>query len=235
MISSKNIAICDDEKRIREGIKEILKEWNMATVIQEFSSGNQLLEAVSKGYLPDIVLLDVAMDGLSGMETAARLKEQTNVILIFISGVKEQVFRAFDVGAFHYLLKPAKKEKLLTVMERAAAEVEKQSALSKHMVVKVDGSYRKLEIRDILYAESDGRKVILHMKKETLKFYGKMDELEKKLGEGFYRCHRGFLVALSEIKAYDSTSITVSNGERIYLAKRKYSDFVQTYCSFLQE
>ena len=203
--------------------------------VQEFSSGQELLEAVRQEYTPDIVLLDIAMEGMNGMETAKKLREISDVILIFVTGVKEQVFSAFDVGAFHYLLKPVEKKKLLEVMERAVAEAEKTSARKRYMLVKVSGGYRKINMADILYAESNGRKVILHMKQENLEFYDKMEELEQRLGEGFYRCHRSYLVSLAEVRGYDSTSIMLSNGEVIYLAKRKYMEFVQLYCRFLQE
>lgn len=230
-----NIAICDDESRIREGIRIVLEEDIKTAILRDFSSGEELLEAVRQGYQPSIVLLDIAMNGINGMETAVKLKEQTDAILIFVTGVKAQVFHAFDVGAFHYLVKPVKKEKLLSVMKHAVSEVEKRNTKSKHMIVKTSDGYRKLALSDILYAESDGRKVILHMENETLEFYAKMDELEKQLGKIFYRCHRGYLVALEKIISYDSTSITVSNGEQIYLAKRKYGDFVQAYFDFLQE
>ena len=230
-----NIAICDDEIRIREGIRRILKDGFKEAKIREFSSGKELLEAVDHEYMPDIVLLDIAMEGMDGMETAKKLRKLSDMILIFVTGVKEQVFSAFDVGAFHYLLKPVEKKKLLEVMERAVAEVEKTNARKKYMLVKVSGGCRKVNIEDILYAESNGRKVILHMKQENLEFYDKMEELEQRLGDGFYRCHRSYMVSLSEVRGYDNTSITLSNGEVIYLSKRKYSDFVQKYCRFLQE
>lgn len=230
-----NIAICDDESRIREGIHRLLKEAFPETEIREFPTGKALLLAVNEQYGPDIVLLDIAMEGMDGMETARKLRELSDTLLIFVTGVKEQVFQAFDVGAFHYLLKPVEKEKLLSVMERAMAEVEKTKARPKFMLIKVQDGYRRLNTSEILYAESEGRKVILHTKKEKLEFYEKMDDLEKRLGEGFYRCHRSYLVSLSQIRGYDSTSISLSNGEQIYLAKRKYGEFVQVYCRFLQE
>ncbi len=230
-----NIAICDDESRIREGIKNVLKEAFPNVCLREFSSGQELLAAAGHEYMPDIVLLDIAMDGMNGMETARRLRELSDMLLIFVTGVKEQVFQAFDVGAFHYLLKPVDKEKLISVVSKAIAEVEKNNLQPKIMLVKAADGYRRVNIEDILYAESDGRKVILHMKQEILEFYDRMEELEKRLGAGFYRCHRGYIVSLSEIRGYDSTSIVLSNGDRIYLAKRKYGEFVKIYCSFLQE
>lgn len=230
-----NVAICDDESRIREGICTVLSEAFPEMTIREFVSGQELLETIGGQYMPDIVLLDIAMDGMDGMETAKKLRELSDMLLIFVTGMKEQVFQAFDVGAFHYLLKPVEEEKLLSVMERAVSEVEKTKNRPRYMLVKVSDGYRRLNMADILYAESDGRKVILHTRQEKLEFYEKMEELEKRLGEGFYRCHRGYLVSLAEIRGYDSTSICISNGDRIYLAKRKYGEFVQTYCRFLQE
>lgn len=233
------IAICDDESRSREGIKNILKEAFPDIELREFSCGQELAEAAGTDYLPDIILMDIAvngMDGMDGMEMARRLRKMSPAtILIFVTGVREQVFQAFDVGAFHYLLKPVEAEKLISVVKRAVVEVEKTNAKPRYMLVKVPGGYRRLNTEDILYAESDGRKVILHLKQENLEFYEKMEELEQRLGEGFYRCHRGYLVSLAEIREYDNANIRMSNGETVYLAKRKYGEFVQIYGRYLRE
>lgn len=230
-----NIAICDDEVRGRERILTLLeKEFSRAKTC-EFDSGMKLLESVKEGYRPDIVLIDIAMDGMDGMETARRLKELSDAILIFVTGVKEQVFDAFDVGAFHYLMKPIDLDKMTGVLKRAIQEVEKKKAAPRYLLVKAEGSHRRILVEDILYVENSGRKVILHMKTECLEYYERMNHLEEVLGEGFYRCHRGYLVALSAISGYDHDSITVGQGDKIYLAKQKYGEFVKLYCDFLKE
>lgn len=230
-----NIAICDDEVRGRERILTLLeKEFSQAKTC-EFDSGMKLLESVKEGYRPDIVLLDIAMDGMDGMETARRLKELSDAILIFVTGVKEQVFDAFDVGAFHYLMKPIDLDKMTGVLKRAIQEAEKKKAAPRYLLVKAEGSHRRIPVEDILYVENSGRKVILHMKTGCLEYYERMNHLEEVLGEGFYRCHRGYLVALSAISGYDHDSITVWQGDKIYLAKQKYGEFVKLYCDFLKE
>lgn len=229
------IAICDDDVRGRERIRTLLdKEFSQAQT-REFDSGMKLLESVKEGYQPDIVLLDIAMNGIDGMETARRLKKQSDAILIFVTGVKEQVFQAFDVGAFHYLMKPVDQDKMTDVLRRAVQEVEKRQAAPRFLLVKAEGCHRRIPVEDILYVENSGRKVILHMKTECLEYYERMNHLEEVLGEGFYRCHRGYLVALSAISGYDHDSITVGTGEKIYLAKQKYGEFVKLYCKFLKE
>lgn len=229
------IAICDDDVRGRERIRTLLeKEFSQAQT-REFDSGMKLLENVEEGWQPDIVLLDIAMEGMDGMETARRLKERSDAILIFVTGVKEQVFQAFDVGAFHYLMKPVDQNKMTDVLKRAVQEVEKRQAAPRYLLVKTEGSHRRVPVEDILYVENSGRKVILHTRTGCLEYYERMNHLEEVLGEGFYRCHRGYLVALPAVDGYDHESITVAGGEKIYLAKQKYSEFVKLYCRFLKE
>ena len=130
------IAICDDEVRGRERIRTLLqKEFSQAQTC-EFDSGMELIKNVEKGYQPDIVLLDIAMEGMDGMQTARRLKELSDAILIFVTGVKEQVFEAFDVGAFHYLMKPVDQDKMTDVLKRAVQEVEKRKNAPRYLLVK---------------------------------------------------------------------------------------------------
>ncbi len=230
-----NIAVCDDEVRGRERILTLLEKEFSQTQTREFDSGMKLIDSVEEGYRPDIVLLDIAMEGMDGMETARRLRELADSILIFVTGVKEQVFDAFDVGAFHYLMKPVDPDKMTDVLKRAVQEAEKRQASPKYLLVKTEGTHRRVPVEDILYAENSGRKVILHTKTECLEYYERMNHLQEVLGEGFYRCHRGYLVALSAISGYDHDSITVGQNDRIYLAKQKYGEFVKLYYKFLKE
>lgn len=229
------IAICDDEARGRERIRTLLEKEFQGVQTEEFDSGRNLLTAVQKGYQPDIILLDVAMEGMNGMETARQIKALSDVILIFVTGVKEQVFQAFDVGAFHYLVKPVDEERLKEVLNRAIQEAHKRQSVPRYLLVKAGGAHRRIPVEDILYVENNGRKVIVHTRTEKLEYYERMNHLEEVLGEEFYRCHRGYLVALRAINGYDNASITVSTGDKIYLAKQKYSEFVKLYCRFLKE
>ena len=229
------IAICDDETRGRERIRTLLeKEFSQAQTC-EFDSGMKLIEAVKGGYRPDIVLLDIAMEGMNGMETAKSLRSLSDVILIFVTGIKEQVFQAFDVGAFHYLVKPVDMEKLKAVLARAEKEVEKRAGTSRFLLIKTAGKHRRIPVEDILYVENNGRKVILHTRAEKLEYYERMNHLEEVLGERFFRCHRGYLVALWAVSGYDNTSITVEGGEKVYLSKKKYAEFAKRYSRFAAE
>lgn len=102
------------------------------------------------------------------------------------------------------------------------------------LLVKTGASYHSIPVENIVYAENNGRKIILHTGEGMLEFYGKMNDLENELGKGFFRCHRGYLVSLSYVSGYDSGNVYLKNGESIYLAKRKIAEFAQVYREYLK-
>ena len=114
------IAICDDEKNIRELIgNKVAKQYPEADIVF-FQSGEELL--LSDKHI-DILFLDIQMSGRNGMETARELrKKDKSVILIFVTAVEEYVFQAFDVGAFNYIVKPIDDTKFVDVLCRAVDE-----------------------------------------------------------------------------------------------------------------
>ena len=101
-------------------------------------------------------------------------------------------------------------------------------------MIKIRGKNITLNIADILYFENEMRKIIAHTVRGEYSFYGVMADMEKEAGTGFYRCHRGYLVNLSYVTEYDIENITLSSGEKIYLSKDRYHDFVKQYMRYLR-
>lgn len=192
-----NIAVVDDEKVILEQISGLVRKQMQDCCLDSYATGEEVLEAEKR---LDIVFLDIQMGGMDGIETARRLRErQDDIVLIFVTGNREYVFDALDLYAFHYLLKPVDENKFREVLERAAGEVAK-----------------KVEIHT---ARS----------KDIIELYATMEELEGQLGKDFYRCHRAYIVNMAHITEYDNDSITMTNGDKVYLTKKKYGDFVKAY------
>ena len=227
------IAIVDDEKVIREQIKNLIEKKQTGSAVDTYFSGEELLRA-GKGY--DIVFLDIQMDGMNGIDTARALRQKMDdTVLIFVTGVKEYVFDAFDVGAFHYLIKPLEEMKFYSVYDRAVLEAakKKQHGMGQ-LFVKTRNRNVTLDQSNILYIESRAKKVEIHTRNDIIEAYAGIGELEKQLTENFYRCHRGYLVNLAFVSEYSIDSITLNNGETIILTKEKYGEFVKVYMRYLK-
>ena len=175
-----NIAICDDEEIIREQIKELIEKEIPGICAGLCETGDALLAA---GKQFDIVFLDIQMEGTDGIETAKRLRQRDeDTILIFITGIREYVFQAFDVAAFHYLLKPIEEDKFREVFHRAGRELEKRKSKRRETVfIKTRNRSFSLEKDSILYIESRGKKVEIHTTGETIEAYASMNEMEGQL------------------------------------------------------
>nr|WP_300851435.1 LytTR family DNA-binding domain-containing protein [uncultured Acetatifactor sp.] len=230
-----NIAVVDDEEVIREQISGFIKKRNPGFNISGFATGEELLTA-DKEF--DIIFLDIQMEGMGGIEAARTLRQSNDDrVIIFITGIKEHVFEAFDVSAFHYLLKPIEESKFIEVLGRAVDEAGRRKGQKEQQIfIRTKNRGYTLNLSSILYIENRGKKVEIHTTdmEEIIEAYATMDELEGQLGGGFYRCHRGYLVNMAHIVRYDNDSIFLSSGGKVYLTRKKHNEFVKAYMWYLQ-
>ena len=230
------IAICDDEKNIRELIGAKVAEQLPEAELVFFSSGEELL---SSDQQIDILFLDIQMAGINGMDAARELrKTNKSVILIFVTAVEEYVFQAFDVGAFHYLVKPIDHSKFADVLRRAVDEWRLKTPSGKepeqrHVMISSNGMHSKVILDEIVYAEVFNRKVVIHMMDETIEYYGKMSDLEALAGDTFFRPHRAYLINFKYVVKYDATTIYLEKGS-VLMAKQNYPEFVRKYMKYNQ-
>lgn len=236
------IAICDDEKPIRDYIEKCVREVNPDVLIKQYADASDM---VSARFDADILFLDIQMPGMDGMKAARILRTMGNkTILVFVTAVEEYVFQAFDVGAVQYIIKPFDRNKLIETIKRAielvgerrsiedALSETKDSADNESFLIKSGGVNRKIILADISYAEVLEHRIILHMKdREQIEYYGKMSDLEKVAGDDFFRVHRAYLINLSCVKSYDAKTVTVQ-GEEIPVARGKYQELVKSYLSY---
>lgn len=228
-----NIAVVDDEKIIREHIREMIENQKPDCYVACFSSSEELIAAAK---LFDIIFLDIQMGGMNGIEAAKEVREKNaDTVLIFITGIKEYVFEALEVYAFHYLLKPVTEQKFTEVFEQALREAGlRKMRRKKQLFINTRNKGLTIDADNILYIESASRKVEIHTTQEVIEAYAVLGDLETQLGGTFYRCHRGYLVNMAHITEYKRDCITLTGGNTVYLAKKKYGEFVNAYMWYLQ-
>ncbi|SDB26023.1 LytTR family DNA-binding domain-containing protein [Butyrivibrio sp. INlla16] len=229
------IAVCDDEEKIRNIIMSELKSSFPDDEIISFGIGEDVLRSVEQdGYMPNIILLDIMMPGVSGMDVARKLRDiSDDVVIIFITGEKQYVFDAFDVRAFHFLVKPFSNEKLVSVIKAAKEEIAKATLRpqKKYVMLNSRGSHIRLCASDIIFAEVYGARIIVHTRTDEIEYYGHLSELEKLVGDGFFRTHRGYLVNLRFVKKYDAGKCYMSKGEAL-ISKQNYKVFVKALIDY---
>ena len=233
------IAVCDDEKEIRDMLAEKIGKLYPEADLWLYRSGEELLSSDKE---PDILLLDIQMPGKNGMETAKELRRKNKkAIIIFVTALEDFVFQAFDVGAFHYLVKPFDDGKFAEVLRNAVEQSEDRKKPEDagrkgeipSLIITTGGEHITIHLEDVVYAEVFDRKVILHTMDADIEYYGKMKELEEKAGDEFYRTHRSFLVNFDFIRKYDATTVYLKKGQ-VLMAKRKYQEFVKQYLRYNQ-
>lgn len=215
------IAICEDETYMLNDIKikinEYLKKVEIEARIFSFNSGIALIH--SNEYF-DIIIMDIKMSELNGMETVRLLrKDGINSQVIFVTSSNEYVFQAFDVDAVHYLMKPVSNKDLFRALDKAVKhteEVDKQS-----ITITKGGLVRIIHFRDIVYCEAIDHKIYICTSNSKVDYYGKLDTLQEELDKRFFRCHRSYIVNMNYVSGREKDFIIMTNGDRIFLSRRR--------------
>ena len=202
------IAVCDDEKKLRNSLRRVL-EMQLQLDGVEYECGEDLLAGMEHK-VPDILFLDIEMSGIDGMETARELRKKfQDTVLIFVTAYPDFVFQGYEVHAFHYILKPYKEEKIREVLGKAVEET--GQSMEKYYLVEQKSGTLRLPFGKVLYFKSEGRTVEAVTDGsgayESVKFYGKLGEIEEEMPSFFIRIHNRYLVNLKYVDRLEGTSL----------------------------
>lgn len=224
------IAICDDGQNQIEYITSIVASWSAheghGCEIRTFASAEAFLFEYEEDKAYDILLLDVEMKNINGIELAKRIRKDNNrAEIIFITSHFEFVGEGYEVDALHYLIKPISAEKLTQVLTKAA---EKISVEPPSVVISCEGETVKLYEADIRYVESFLHYIVIHTKDKEYKIKENISVFENRVSDDFYRVHRSYLVSLKHITRISRTSVNIGNTE-LPLSRGKYDNINRAF------
>ncbi len=203
------VLIVDDEKPARDRLRQMLDDLDGYSVIGEAGTGKDAIDETAK-HEPDVVLLDIRMPGLNGIETAHHLNAlEKPPAVVFTTAYDEYAVDAFDARAIGYVLKPVRRERLRRALEQAArlkgstlsdiAADSRMDAQRKHVCARVHGELLLIPVEDIHYFSADQKYVSVHHVGGTQLIDDSLKSLEQEFEDRFVRVHRSALVAVGSI------------------------------------
>lgn len=229
------IGICDDDADQRDYLAERVRIWagrNRHLVeMAQYPGAKEFLFSYEEKKDFDILLLDIEMPGVSGIELAKRVRsENTAVQIVFITGYYEYFSDGFDVSALHYLIKPADEAKLYPVLDRAVYNL---SCRQRCVLLATGEADIKVPLADILYAEAENVYVNVHAIKGNYRVRMSLGKLAEQLDETFFKAHRSYVVSLKFIGKITRREITMTNGDVIPLSRGIYNEIHAALIKYL--
>ena len=228
-----NIAIIDDEQVQREYIQEIINTWEKSDNlnIKTFHNAESFLFDYEDNKDYDILLLDIEMDKINGIELAQKVrKDNERVQIIFITGFADYMSLGFDVSALHYLMKPVSKEKLHQVLDKAVNLLSKKET---NIIIKVDGQNTIIKLTDIVYVESFGHYISINtINKKEFTIKTGINKFREELDNSFIIPHRSYIVNLKYVKTISKNSIVLDDNKEIPMAKNNFEVVNKAFISY---
>ena len=221
------IAICDDEKIFLDKICKEIENFYKSLDIEciPFSDGKEVLLAYEKGKRFDAVFLDIEMKQLDGMKTAEKIRNfSSDVPIIFLTSHTELAMEGYEVGAFRFLQKPVRKEKL----EQALKDIRQLHEGRKTIFLKECGDEYLVAVGDIIFVESDNNSVHFITCEREYVVRMKLMEAQNMLCKAaptFCRIHRCSIVNLSHVKSYSEKEVHMDNGKTLPMSKSFIAQF----------
>lgn len=235
-----HVAICDDDKVLLGNLDREVELWaqeeQALCSVELFATAEAFLFAWEEKRDIEILLLDIEMPGMDGMELARRLRRRGERLgIIFVTGNPDFALEGYDLEAVSYLVKPIKRDRLRAALNRAVRQTGSRKAL---LVSIAAGEVEKVYVSDIRLLESRGHETVLLMRdgreiacKEPLR------QLEQELGESeeaFFKPHRSYVINLGYVDRMTKKDVRMEGGTLIPIARGKWEELNRAYMRYFR-
>ena len=228
------IAIVEDDRSFAKDLIDYLQRYERERGIsfspRYFQDGEDIVAEYTEDY--DLILMDIQLKFLSGMEAARQIRRRDeDVLILFLTATAQFSIEGYQVHAFDYLLKPISYETLASRLDLALSYRRRQRDAC--LLLHVADGIRKVRTSSILYIESQGHVMQVHTQTGILETHARLIDLEKDLPPGqFFRCHKGYLVNLEQVSGILDTDCLV-RGERLPISRRRKKEFLDRLAEVL--
>jgi len=218
-----HFAVCDDNEADVKYIHSLVMQWAEASghmaQVDTFSSAEAFLFHYEDEKDYDILLLDVEMGGINGVDLAKKVRRGDETVqIVFITGYSDYIAEGYEVAALHYLVKPLCEEKFTAVLNRA---VEKLRRNARTLLLEGPEGMARIPFYEIRYVEVRQNYVTVHAKEDYM-VKRTLSDLERELDDSFCRTGRSFIVNLARVRRVTRTEVHMDDGTAVPLSRGMY-------------
>lgn len=221
------VAIVEDETKLHDYYRKLIESWGTARNIRLTTtfveSSEEYLFQYERQNLFDILLLDVCMKDMNGMELAHEIRKfDRNVQIVFLTGKSEYVFEGYEIGAVRYLVKPVSESELAKALDACMQKLE--SIRSDYITLKYHGENLRLSRSEILSVKVDGHYLKMQTVDRVYEWKSSLKEILAKLDSArFVMANRSDVVNLEFVTKITREECVLENGDRVPVSRGAYS------------
>lgn len=229
------IAICDDDQLQLNLLTKYCENWakalNNKVHIITYPSAEAFLFSYEEGLNFDVLLLDIEMKEISGMDLAKILRNlKDDISIIFITGMKDYVFEGYHVEALDYILKPVKEHQLEIALNKAVEKLDLKEAF---LLLETKGQFVKVKEKQVSLIESMGHNTILHTDGNEYESKKSISTFESELNESlFFRCHRCYLINVAKIESISKNEVKLEGNFTVPIARGKWEPLNKAFLNY---
>lgn len=230
------VAVCDDEPIVREQILLFLRhmeeEQGERFAVACFSSGEELLAEMDRD--TQLLLLDIRMGQLSGLEAARKLRAENNTLcILFITSMTQCALEGYEVHAFGFLTKPLQYDHFCRQIQDAVRMLERRGGTA--LALRGQNETVVYQTSEILYFEVYGRILNVVTQSGSREFTVPLKEVERQVeGKGFFRSHKSFLVNFRHIRRVGAGVLEMDDGKEVLLSKHRRGEFLTQFSRYVR-
>jgi DNA-binding LytR/AlgR family response regulator len=220
------IGLCDDNDVQLNYINSLIDSWRSRRQIDcyvfNYHSAEELLFENEGTYPFDLLILDIQMGKMNGMELAKNVRAvDKNLMIAFITGLSDYVYEGYEVGALRYLLKPVKEEQFMAILDESFSRMNKGN--KRWYIFTCKGEAVKLSYEDIVYIEARGHYVHIVSTEESYELKGSISQIFQDLnGDDFFSTHRSYIINLKHVEKINKGDCLMSNGVCVPVSRSNY-------------
>ncbi len=230
------IAICDDDlqelDRISSFIDTYKRERKVPLAYKTFQSATELISHVSSGDY-SILLLDILMPGINGMQAAHEIRAfDAGIKIVFLTSSPEFAVESYAVKAYDYILKPASKDKVFSMLDAVIAE---EQIPMEGLTVKTQSGMARILFSRLAFVEIMSKKLYFHLADGVLEVASSMAAFEEELlaRSEFIKVHRSYIVNLWQVRELGPKELITNTGKTVPVSRLLYKKVREAYMKHL--